>query len=58
MTHDIRCEFITEGIKFHHGKYWLSCRRKVIHYGNLNSLRKFELITEEFKSITGEKGIS
>ena len=30
----------------------------MIHYGNLNSLRKFELITEEYKSITGKKGIS
>jgi len=30
----------------------------VIHYGNLNSLRKFELITEEYKSITEKKGIS
>ena len=29
----------------------------MIHYGNLNSLRKFELITEEYKSITGKKGI-
>jgi len=29
----------------------------VIHYGNLNSLRKFELITEEYKSITGKTGI-
>ena len=57
-THDERCEFITEGIKFHHRKYWLSCCRRVIHYGNLNSLRKFELITEEYKSITGNKIIS
>jgi len=30
----------------------------VIHYGNLNSSRKFEFITEEFKSITGETGVS
>jgi len=30
----------------------------VIHYGNLNSSRKFEFITEEFKSITGEKVVS
>ena len=33
-------------------------RRKVIHYGNLNSSRKFEFITEEIKSMTGEKGVS
>ena len=30
----------------------------MIHYGNLKSLQKFELITEEYKSITGKKGIS
>ena len=30
----------------------------MIHYGNLNSSRKFEFITEEFKSITGKTGVS
>jgi len=54
MIHYIRWQFITEGKKFHYRKYWLSCQRKVIHYENLNSLQKFEFITEEHKSITGE----